>query len=498
MHNPLGKCRYSNWFFVAISAILLSLSGLSACFDEEFLPGNITELEFSLDTLRFDTVFTSIGSATRLLKVYNRSDQNVEISSISLEKITGDMFRVNIDGYIADEVENVRVLANDSLYIFVEVTVDPDQPLSVSPFVIHDRISIRAGDAEKSVTLEAWGQNANYFPSRTSGGSIVGLSCNNNRLVWDDPKPYVVYGLLFIDSCILEIAQGTEIYFHGGLARIDELIFNDGGIFFLSGARMEALGLPEAPITFQGDRLEDRFDDVPGQWAGLRFLAGSQGNILQHVTIKNSIVGVRVDSSSTLDMTSCQIFNTANVGVIGIQASVTIDNSLVHSNGGQSCLFASGGVYSIRHSTLANYENQSPALYMDNFICLDANCEELLVNPLRARIVNSIIAGSNDDEITFIDATEGDIPEAFDISLNHVFLTIDQQREVFNYSESCDICIEDTGSPIFVDESEDNYQLDSLSLARDQGVFLTDLPVDLNNQVRDMMNPDLGCFEAQD
>ena len=483
---------------MACFAMSLSILCLSSCFEEEFTPGSITELEFSLDTLRFDTVFTSVGSATRLLKVFNRSDQNVEVSSISLNKITGDMFRVNIDGFVTDQVENIRILANDSLYIFVEVTIDPDQPLSISPFVIHDRITIRAGDAEKFVTLEAWGQNANYFPSRDAIGNIIGLSCDNNRLIWDDPRPYVIYGLLFIDNCTLEIAPGTDIFFHGGLAMIDDLIFNDGGIFFLSGARLEAKGEPDAEITLQGDRLEERFDDVPGQWAGLRFLAGSQGNVLEHVSIKNSIVGVRVDSSSSLSMNSCQIYNTSNVGVIGIQSNIAIDNSLIHSNGGQSCLFASGGEYSIRHSTLANYENQSAALYMDNFICLDANCEELLVIPLRAHITNSIIAGSNDDEINFIDATEGDLAEAFEVSLDHVLLTIDDQRDAFNYVESCNPCIEDTGTPIFVDESIDDYQLDSLSLARDQGIFLPDLPFDLNNVARDMMNPDLGCFESTD
>ena len=44
------------------------------------------KLEFSLDTLRFDTVFTERGSATRILKVYNPNDESVRISRIALER----------------------------------------------------------------------------------------------------------------------------------------------------------------------------------------------------------------------------------------------------------------------------------------------------------------------------------------------------------------------------------------------------------------------------
>ena len=41
-------------------------------------------LIFSKDTLLFDTVFTTVGSATRSFKVYNNSNQDIILNSISL------------------------------------------------------------------------------------------------------------------------------------------------------------------------------------------------------------------------------------------------------------------------------------------------------------------------------------------------------------------------------------------------------------------------------
>ena len=42
-------------------------------------------LSFSKDTLLFDTVFTTVGSATRSFKVYNNSNEDLE--SMWMEKV---------------------------------------------------------------------------------------------------------------------------------------------------------------------------------------------------------------------------------------------------------------------------------------------------------------------------------------------------------------------------------------------------------------------------
>ena len=164
----------------------------------------------------------------------------------------------------------------------MEVTVDPDAPLSISPFVIEELIHIRANNSSFDIHLEAWGQNANY-PTMFDNGTINPFSCNGGTLVWDDPKPYVIYGVLFLDGCVLRIAPGTDIFVHGGVGINEQLgIFNDGIIVISENSRIESLGTADEPVTFSSDRLEDEFAEVAGQWAGILIQAGSRGNRMEH------------------------------------------------------------------------------------------------------------------------------------------------------------------------------------------------------------------------
>ncbi|HMP30077.1 MAG TPA: hypothetical protein PKD85_10780, partial [Saprospiraceae bacterium] len=157
--------------------------------DYEYFEGK-ARISASVDTLFFDTVFTSIGSATRLIKLYNDESKPVQLD-IFLEKGTSSYFRFNVDGFKGPQVRNVEILPKDSIYIFAEVTINPNQPLSISPFVIEENLIIKQGDNTSAILFTAWGQNANYI---SKAGQIGLLSCENNRIVFEDPKPYVVYG----------------------------------------------------------------------------------------------------------------------------------------------------------------------------------------------------------------------------------------------------------------------------------------------------------------
>lgn len=470
---------------------------LESCFEENFVANTGITLEFSLDTLRFDTVFTTVGSATRFIKVFNPGSSNIIVNEINLVNNDSGPFRLNVDGIPANRVEDVEILANDSLYIFVEATIDPDQPLSISPFIITDQIRFNTGGADQFVSLEAWGQNANYFPGKDARGRLVRLTCGNSELVWDDPKPYVVYGLLFVDSCALIIAPGTQVYFHGGLARIDDLIFSDGGLVFQSGGRLEAQGTLDLPIRFQGDRLESGFNVSPGQWPGLRFLGASRDNRMNYTIIENSVVGIRVDSSASMNMSNSIIRNTSSTGIIGVHSDIQVDNTLVHSSGGQSCILSYGGTYQFRYCTFANFENQAPAIYMDNFTCLDADCTAIEMNPLRAQFTNTILAGSNEDEVVFADITDGMDNAAFDVFFDHCIVRIDESKLAIDFDAVCNNCIEWTDQALFQDQDNDLYNLDTLSVARSAGVYIDDLTLDLKGYVRDTQQPDVGCYEFQ-
>ena len=81
-------------------------------------------LHFSDDTIFFDTIFTTIGSTTRQLRVYNRYDQPLELNSVRLAGGDQSVFRLNIDGISGNTATGVEILPDDSLYIFIEVTND--------------------------------------------------------------------------------------------------------------------------------------------------------------------------------------------------------------------------------------------------------------------------------------------------------------------------------------------------------------------------------------
>jgi len=484
-----------HWIFFLFSVVSI---GLFSCQKDLTYSGNTPSISTSTDTLTFDTVFTTVGSATRSFKIFNNESEDILID-LSLDNGASSKFRLNVDGIPGDDVEQVVVNAKDSIYVFADVTVDPDQPLSISPFVIEEFITINSGGTQEKVLLTAWGQNANYVPSSKRPGSLSLLSCNLQTEVWDDPKPYVIYGVLFIDSCELNIKEGTSVYIHGGLAIEDSTIYNDGFLIVLENGNLNIEGSVENPVTFQGDRLESSFDDTPGQWVGIRITSGSTNNQVSHTQIKNSIVGIRVDSAAQLIINNSEIFNTSSAGLIGVHANIDATNNLIHSNGQNCAILSYGGNYNFNHCTFASYGNQSSAIRFDNFRCTDPPlCQEVVyVNALNANFTNCLFAGNEKDEILPIDYTGGEDPELFNYYFDHCGVIVedildpDLYPDFFDFCNECfEISFQDT---LFLDIANNDYRLDTMSLAIDKG-FQTEIFSDILNNPRDNA-PDPGCYE---
>jgi hypothetical protein len=485
------------YFFLSI----LFLFVLSACQKDNTFEGIDPAISISLDTLTFDTVFTTIGSATRSLKIYNNEREDIEVD-VKLINGQSSKFRMNVDGLPGREIKDVFIKGNDSIYVFVDVTVDPDQPVSISPFIIEELLTVSSNGSEKEVLLEAWGQNANYVPNIKKKGVLSRLSCDFQTETWDDPKPYVIYGVLFIDSCELIIPAGTDIYVHGGLVRADSFLYNDGFLIVEKNGSITANGTAMEPITFQGDRLEASFDDIAGQWVGIRFTSGSTNNLMEHVQIKNSIVGMRVDSAAQLTIESCTISNTTSAGLIGIQADISATNTLIYNNGQNCAILSYGGNYNFNHCTFASYGNQSSAVRFDNFRCTDPPlCQEIVyVNQLNTTFSNCIFAGNDSDEIFPIDWTNGEEPDLFNYSFRNCAVTVDEilDPDLFpNFFDNCEDCISLTfNDTLFLDIDNDDFSLDTMSIAIDKGFFDGWVTDDILDNSRDNM-PDLGCFEFQ-
>ena len=108
-------------YFTLICGFLMLWSSCRK--DFEFSASN-GRLEFSKDTVYLDTVFTNIGSSTYNLKVYNRSNENIVIPVVKLGLGENSEYRLNIDGMAGKVFQNVEILAKDSLFIFVETTIN--------------------------------------------------------------------------------------------------------------------------------------------------------------------------------------------------------------------------------------------------------------------------------------------------------------------------------------------------------------------------------------
>ena len=490
------------------SLVLLFMIGLAVCScqdDLEFVRGDSVELRFSVDTVMFDTVFTARGSATQILKVYNDANENVSIDRVRVAGQTGVTYNFNVDGTQGPEARDVVIFAEDSIFVFVEATVDPTEPEEVSPFIAEDRLLFETGGRTSDVRLIAFGQNANYL-NDFRRGEFISLSCEGGTFTLPDDLPTVIFGSLFVDDCTLEALAGTRIYFHGGVQRNQEVFegsgfFNDGFIFTLEQGRLAFRGTAEEPVILSTDRLEERFRDDPGKYRGLILGPGSRGNVLEHTQVLNSIVGVTLDSAAELTLENSVIAYSNGAAISAFLADVTVRNSLFHSNFGNAIQFILGGSLTMDHTTVANYGVDASALVLTNFDCDEEdNC---LGAQMRARVRNSILVGSRDNELILADIFGGDEPDLFDVRFansvvrtNNEFLRSQEGLFADFYERLCSDCLNlSFDDPLFQSIQADDYRLDSLSVARGLGDFIPSLDTDIRGIQRVADSTDAGAFQ---
>ncbi len=174
-----------NGFLFYIFLVILSCT--SACKKDNNVVTEEGEISFSSDTVTFDTVFTTLGSATLSFKIYNHGSTTLRIRSISLAGAEQSFFHLNIDGESTRSVQNVDVPPDDSLFIFVAVTVDPLN--SDNPLVVKDSVLFNINGRLSDVKLIAYGQDVNLV-----NGEIFG------SVTWTRNKPYLIYNSMAVDT----------------------------------------------------------------------------------------------------------------------------------------------------------------------------------------------------------------------------------------------------------------------------------------------------------
>lgn len=451
-------------------------------------------LEFSNDSILFDTVFTTVGSTTKTLKVYNRNNDRISISSIQLEGGSNSPFRINVDGMSGWTHQDVEIAGNDSLFIFVEVTLDPNN--QALPFVIEEHILFRTNGNDQEVLLTAWGQDANFHVNLDLT-AIIPLDCDE---VWFPDKPHVIYGIAYVDEgCTLTIQPGTQVYVHA-----------NSGIWVNKGT-LDVQGSLGAEVVFQGDRLEAFFDDQPGQW-GIVVLGNTFGGILltesnnssiDYAIFKNGLIGIQVDSLFTENTPSLRLTNTkiSNMSAIGLYANsgayVEGYNNLVY-NCGQTCgAFLNGGNYEMEHCTFANYwtisNRQTASFVMRNYYeDLEGNIQ---IRPVQGMFRNCIMYGNNADLNDFNEFVSDIRDDEFQ-DYKFEYCLVDTDVDIADGLRFLEMKSEQ--DPRFEAPFSGDFHLRSNSPAIDAGLNTGIAPTDLDGFFRPAgFGPDLGCFERQ-
>ncbi|SDE50407.1 hypothetical protein [Pedobacter soli] len=452
-----------------IGLLLLFIFMVSACRKGERITTDPNaKLSISNPEILFDTIFTSVGSVTKRIKIANKNNDAVKISEIKLAGGNTSPFTININGENLLNKNDLIINGQDSINLFVKVTINPNaQNLA---FLVQDSIILNTNGNRQVVQLLAYGQNAIF----------VNNAVINSNAVWVKALPYIINGTLTVKSAsTLTMQPGTKIYFH------KDANLNIEGSLNVNGTISE-------PVIFCSDRLEKIYDDEPGQWKGI-FIKRNGNGLIKHAIIKNASVGITSDSLSLnanpkLILSSSIIKNMQVAAYIGYHSELLAFNNLMYNCGNYLIYAVGGGNYNLKQNTFAGYNLNFPrktaALSFSDYLSANA------YNKLQLDLTNNIIWGSLTNELDIQRKTSAIVQ----LSLwNNIIRTTSS-----SYNNNGNILNVD---PLFADKVLENFEVQTNSQAVKKG---KDLSTDLyfsNYLNKDMKENSrfypstLGCYE---
>ena len=440
-----------------IAALIALLMGAS-CQPDRFSSNPSLRLGFSADTVMFDTVFCTVGTATKTLKIYNRSSAHLRIDRVQLRGGAGSPYSVNLDGIDGHSFSDIALRAYDSLFLFVRLSAPPtaqDTPLCVA-----DSLLFITNGNRQQVQLLAWGQD-------------VALHRNaqlNADTALRAGRPHLVYGTMTVEAgARLTLEAGARLHFHPRASLV------------VRGALL-AEGTAEAPVVLTGDRLEPYYRDKAGQWGGIHLQPGSTAS-LRWARVRNCITALRADAlADTLRLSHCRMERCSHACLLANGTSVVADNCLF-ANGANACVSLLGGEHRLSHCTVACYWS---GFSFRGGAALQLHHPDTLPM-VRALFENCIVYGTRPNEV---EATPPSAPYLFRCCL---------LRTSFDTSDArmASIALDD---PKFINTAKLNLELDTLSpaIGRACPAVAQRYPIDLNGNPRlDDGWPDIGAFERQ-
>ncbi len=456
-----------------------------SCQREGFITDPKAKLAFSVDTVYFDTVFTTLSTVTKRFTVKNPHKEYIKISRVNLAGGVSSVYRINFDGISGTEFRDIEIPPKDSLFIFVEASLDPNNNPGI--LLQQDSIVFITNDNIQDVDLVAWGQDVHILRD-----SIF------NTQTWTNEKPYLILGYAALDSAeILTIEEGARVYFH-----------RDS--YLLIAGSLKVNGTKDNPVTFSGDRLEQLYTDIPGQWTGIVFYPWSTANYVNYAEIKGGLVGMVLQSSFEdkpqvdLDIRNTKIQHVSSYGIRAAYSKITAYNNLITNCGVSAIAFEGGGNYEFYQTTVANWfaynSRNTPSVIFTNYAILtdEKGNKQTVVRDLEnAYFGNCIIYGGNQDEIAWSE----DEKAAMNYKFENCLIKYDTTGISLQGDPHFIDCI-NYKNPLFLDIERPFYDfhLDTLEIspARDAGKL--DIGLDFPNDLDGVSRiadgkPDIGAYE---
>lgn len=475
---------------ILLHMLLLALLGAwsFACTDDSLTTSPADRLAYSADTVRFDTLFTTVSSSTSRLMVYNTHKQGIALESITLLRGGESGFRINVDGMRGTRFEGVEILKRDSLFIFVEATIDPTGLDEAQR--CEDIIEFRYNGVVEQVILEAYAQDAVMWRGHTVGADTT-LQAG---------KPFLIYDSLWVaPGATLTLAPGARLCFH------------DKARLLVDGT-LRSEGTASNPVTLRGDRPDRLFtnlpyDRMPGQWGGVIIRGESFDNLLLHTHLRGTSYGIQIDSTGCNRLKlriESSILENSNASLLtSTGARIEAANSLF-SNGGGPLVGICGGNVLFTHCTLANYYPfgiiNDAALSLSNQY-VDAD-NALNIHPIsleRAEFRNCIIWGKRTTEVTLYDyQPASDAENLFAHRFDHCLIRASGEDDDDFISTVWD------QDPLFIFVDDDNYTYDyrlrpdSPARGTANPEWAATLPYDLSGRPRSAEAPSIGAYEASE
>jgi hypothetical protein len=464
---------------IKIILTIISFILLFSCEKEKMNSSGDSVLRLSASSITFDTVFASMGSAVKNLRVANLTNSTLNISSIKLAGGEGSDFKLNINGEVVNEKSNVKIPPNDSIYIFVEATMSKNN--SELPLVAEDSILFSVENKEQKVKLIAWGQDFNLIKSEVIKTSV-----------WTSEKPYLVYNYAWVDSGqVLTIEPGTKVYFHGKAG------------LYVKGTLI-VKGTLEEPVEFKGDQPETLSTATQEKWNGIILFSGSHNNKIDYAIIKDANIGLQVGTIEHTGFASVALSNSLleNMewsGIWAMKSKIIANNCVISNVRYYNTALLLGGDYQFYHTTFANYYNNPSAgmrttetLVISNYLVDNKTGVRYVGDMKEALFGNCIITGNRANELLISMDRRGGANYLFDHSLIQVADTFKIPEPLkFN-----DVLM--NINPRFKDPYRGNFELDTLSVVKDFGklAFAKLYPNDIKGISRILDGgPDLGAFE---